>query len=70
MKIPIYLHSFKDGILSDPDQFYSCHPVFAPLGVNITMQVRNLVKSSRCSLKERKQLIPAYELMIHEGKEY
>ena len=70
MKIEIYLHRFKDGTLGDPGQFYISHLVFAPLGVNITMQAWNLVKSGRCSLKERQQLIPTYELRIHEGKEY
>ena len=37
MKIPIDLHSFKDGTLGDPGQFYISHPAFAPLGVNITI---------------------------------
>ena len=69
MTIPIYLlHSFKDGTLGNPGQFYISHPVFAPLGVNITMQVWNLIKLGRCRLKERQQLIPSYELGINEGK--
>ena len=68
MTIPIYLHNFKDGTVGDLGQLYISHLVFAPLGVNITMQAWNLTKSGRCRLKERQQLIPSYELGINEGK--
>ena len=68
MTIPIYLHNFKDATVGDLGQLYIIHPVFAPLGVNITMQAWNLIKSGRCRLKERQELIPSYELGINEGK--